>query len=129
MGVLCMTTVSDDEARVLRFRGMGRNFSLPLFPDSFWLGIIVSNRVPSIGQIELLQHLLNLKLFNCVQIELLVLDTWKYIIVCKQISFGLFKSILPTKLFVYKSYLFNKKCVSRIWHEITHKGLYAIKFN
>ena len=31
--------------------------SLPLFPDQLWPGVVVLVRVPSIGQIELFNHI------------------------------------------------------------------------
>ena len=62
------------------------------------------------GQIELFNHLLNLKLFNCVQIELLVQDrnTWNHLTVSKQMSSSLFKNV-TYKLFVYKLHTHTHK--------------------
>ena len=39
--------------------------SLPLFPGRPWPGVVIPVRVPSMGKIELFNHLLYLKPFNC----------------------------------------------------------------
>ena len=41
--------------------------SLPLFPGSLWPVVITSDWVPSMGQIEISNHFLDLKLSNCMQ--------------------------------------------------------------
>ena len=121
--VLDMTNTSDGEAPVLEFWWMWSTLSLPLLPGSPWLGVVVTVRVSSMYEVELLNHLKYLKLFNCVQtnnwywIELLVLDnsTWNYLMyknsirniwnhltVCKQMSSNLSKNI------IYKVHIFTK---------------------
>ena len=57
----------DGEVPILELRGKWSTLSLPLLPASFWSRVIVSATVPPIGQIELFNHLLYLKPFNCVQ--------------------------------------------------------------
>ena len=92
----------------LQLWGMWSTPSLPLLPGSLWPRLVVPFWVPSIGQIEQLNHLLTiiiityLKWFDCVKviyiyiyilyrsnwsIELLVFDrnTWNHLTVCKQI--------------------------------------------
>ena len=51
------TKPSDGETSVLEPWEMWRNPSLPLLPCSPWPRVIVSDRVPSMGQIELFHHL------------------------------------------------------------------------
>ena len=41
--------------------------SLPILPGPLWSGELLSVRIPSIAKIELFNHLLYLKPFNCVQ--------------------------------------------------------------
>ena len=71
---------SDGEALVLALWGIWNIPSQPLLQDPLSPGLIVSVMVQSVGQIELCNHLLYLKPFNCVQtddqiyIELLLLD-------------------------------------------------------
>ena len=69
--------------------------------------------VPSLSQIELFNHFLNLKPFNCQQTnywyknELLVLHSkfWKHLTVCKQMSSGSYKNT-TNRLFVCKSRIY-----------------------
>ena len=80
------TKQSDGEAPVmLELWGMQSISSLPLFPCVHCPGVIVPDRVLSMGQIELFDHLTVCKL--CL-IELLGMhcNTWTYLAVCKQIS-------------------------------------------
>ena len=52
---------------------------LPLLSGPLWLSVVVPVRVPSMGQIELFNHLLYLKPFKCVQTLLIlnsVNNTW-----------------------------------------------------
>ena len=58
---------SDGEAPVLELWGMWSIPSLPLLSDSLWPRMILPVRVLSMGQIELFNHLLYLKPFNCGQ--------------------------------------------------------------
>ena len=60
------TKLSDGEVPVLKFWGMWNIPLLPLFPGSLWHGMIIPVRVPSMGQIEIFDHFLNLKPFNYV---------------------------------------------------------------
>ena len=55
------------KAPVLELWGMWSTLSLPLLPGSLLPGVVVPVRVLSMGQIELFNHLLYLKPFNCVQ--------------------------------------------------------------
>ena len=57
---------------------------------------------------QIFNHLLYLKPFNCVQMELVVLssNTWNHWIVGKQMSSGSFKDV-TYKLFLYKSYIMH----------------------
>ena len=57
---------SDDEDLVLEIWEMLTIPSLPLLPGPLWPVVVVSVRVPSMGQIELFNHILYLKPFNCV---------------------------------------------------------------
>ena len=41
--------------------------SLLLLQDQLWLGVVVPVRDRSMGQIEIFNHFLYMKLFNCVQ--------------------------------------------------------------
>ena len=106
--VLGMTLNQHAKASILELWGMQNSPYLLLLPGPLWSEVLVSVRVPFIGQIEMFNHLLYLKQFNCVSIELLVLDsnTWNYLTVCKQMTSGLFKDVIY-KQFVYKSYTFN----------------------
>ena len=56
---------SDDDT--LELWGMESASVLPLLPGPLWLGVVAPVRVPSISQIGLFNHLLNMKLFNCMQ--------------------------------------------------------------
>ena len=97
---------------------MRSNPSLPLLSSSLWLRVVVSVRVPFMGQIELFSLYLGLLLilngiisvkyqflkpFNCVQT--INSKTWKHITVCKQMSSSLFKNV-TNNLFTYKSYIY-----------------------
>ena len=91
--------------------------SLLLITDFLRLGLPITVRDLSIGQIELfnrLQHLKpfncgqaiysnNWKHFNCVQRKLSVLNSLCNLLVCKQGKIVSFKSV-TFKLFAYKSY-------------------------
>ena len=59
--------LSDGEAPVLELREMWSTPLLSLLPGSPSLGVVVSVKVPSMGQIEIFNHFLNLQPFNCVQ--------------------------------------------------------------
>ena len=79
--------------------------SLPLLSGPLWPGVVVRVKVPCMGQIELFNHFLYLKPFNCMQtnnywIELLVShnNTWNKL----TMSFGSFKNVTK-RSFVYKS--------------------------
>ena len=103
------TKLSDGEAPVLSISSL----ILPL--GSLWLGVVVPVRVPSMGQIELFNYLLDLKPFLC-WIELLVFksNTWNHLTVCKQISSGLSKNYYLQTIhlqIVCLMYIFIK----RIW--------------
>ena len=41
--------------------------SLPLLPSLFWPGVIVDFKVQPMAQIEIINHFLNLKIFNCLE--------------------------------------------------------------
>ena len=43
------------------------NHSLPLLPGSLWIGVVVPVMATSMSQIKLINHLLHIKTFNCVQ--------------------------------------------------------------
>ena len=58
---------SNSEASVLELWGMWSTLSLPLLPGPLSPWVVVFVKVPSMGQIELFNHLLYLKPFNCVQ--------------------------------------------------------------
>ena len=58
---------SDGEASVLELWGMWSSPSLPLLPGPLWPRVVVPVRVLSMVQIELFNHLVYLKPFNCVQ--------------------------------------------------------------
>ena len=47
--------------------------SLPFLPGPIWPGVAVPSKVPTISQVKQFNPLLDLKLFNCVQIKLLLL--------------------------------------------------------
>ena len=64
MTVLNMTKPSDGEASVLELLRVCSTFSLPSLLGPFWRGVVVPIKVPSM---ELFNHLLYLKPFNCVQ--------------------------------------------------------------
>ena len=84
-----------------------------------WSRIVVPVKVSSMGQIEVLS-LLYYKLFNYVQIELLVLNsnawnhltvqvinriTWNQLTVCKQINSSLFKNCFPQTIHLQIIYI------------------------
>ena len=56
------------------------------------------------NQIELFNHLIYLKAFNCVQT--INSNIQRHLIECKQMNSGLFKNV-TNKLFVYRSYIFK----------------------
>ena len=67
------TKPSDEEVAVLELWGMWSTCSLLLLSFPLWLDVVIPVRAWSTGQIELFNHLLYLKPFNCVQTnELLV---------------------------------------------------------
>ena len=90
-----MTTAYDDEAPVQEIWGMWSTLLLPSLSCPLWLGVVVKFCGISMDKVEEFNHLLCLKLFKCVEIELSVLNsnTWNRVI--KNISY---------KLFAYKSY-------------------------
>ena len=61
------TRILDGEAPVMELWGMWNTPSLPLLPDTLWLGVEIHAWVPSVGQIQIRNHFLNLKPSNCVQ--------------------------------------------------------------
>ena len=62
------TKVSDGDASLLELCGMWSTPSLPLLLDLLGADVVVSSlRVSSMDQIEIYNHLLYLKPFNCVQ--------------------------------------------------------------
>ena len=69
--------------------------------------MLVPVRVPYMGKIDLSNHLIYLKPFNCVQIKLLMLysNAWNHLTVCKQMSQGSFKSCYEQTIRLQIQYL------------------------
>ena len=59
------TKSSDGEAPFWELWGMLSASSLPLFPSPLWPGMVIPVKVLTMGQIELFNHLLYWKPFNC----------------------------------------------------------------
>ena len=102
------TKLSDGEASVLELWWMWSTPSLPLHSVPLWPGVIILVRVPSMGLMEIFNHLLYLEPFNCRNIwvmlkKLLVLNsnTWNQLTVCKQMSFDSFKNNVTYRLIIY----------------------------
>ena len=71
------------------------------------------------GQIEIFNHFLYLKLLDSIQTnQLLIFDnnTWNHLTVSKQMSPGSFKNNVTYKLFVYKLYIFDIYMYKQIWY-------------
>ena len=64
---MCPGYDTDGETPVLELRGIGNTPLFSLLPGPLWPGVVVPVRVPYMVQIELFNHLLYLKRFNCVQ--------------------------------------------------------------
>ena len=132
------TKPSDDEVQVLESWGIWNTPSLPLLSGPLWPEVVVLVRVSSMGQIELFNHLVDLKLWKC-WIGLFVLDSriwkhliisldcnsWKYLTVCKQMNFNnsLKKNWVTYKLFwgcrIHRLHLFRVVRLSQrvSWHD------------
>ena len=106
---------------------MWSTLSLPLLQDPLWPGVVELVRILFMGQIEIFNHFLYLKPFNCANkwiisnkiisvkykylkpfycmlIKLLVLDSnsWYHLTLCQQMSSVLFNNA-TYKLYFYKS--------------------------
>ena len=71
---------SDGEASALKIWGMWSTSSLALLPGSLWPGVVVPDRVLSMGQIE--QTVC--KQMTDVKLWLLYRNTWNHLTVCKK---------------------------------------------
>ena len=106
-----MTLNSDGEVPVLGLWGMWSIPSLPVLSGSLWPRVIISVRVPSMGQIKLSNHLLYLKSFNCA-------NKW---------TPDSFRNNVTYKLFIYKYiyiyiYIYIYVCVCDLTLN-NHQGL------
>ena len=63
---------------------MGNTPSLPLLPGPLWLGVVAPDRVPSMVKKELLVYLNSWQTNIWCEIELLEIELFDYLTVCKQ---------------------------------------------
>ena len=108
---------------------------LRLLTGPFWTGLVVPFRVRSVGQTEVLNHLLKLILIsfwnhaNC-SYEIGILDEENYkclIPILETILLRAKKWTLTTVLRIVTCKLFTYSYINIIWHYVTHKDWYTIK--